>query len=197
MNSLVKAISLVAVGIIVGGAAGAAIDHAVVGQPTSGLSTPTTAPRSTTTQATESSTTTTTTTTPPPVTYRGSISVLPVSDSAVLSVPQSDPDTVSVIQPTSCTITGGIVTATGTVGFVSESYRRAGDVIELYVWGGQPANPVQLVNLPVETPAQLTSPWRITAPLDPALLGELDASSYCNVALQSTHAFMYAGSAGG
>jgi hypothetical protein len=81
-------------------------------------------------------------------------------------------------------------------GFVDEAHERAGDVIELYVWGGPASNPVQLVDLTSETHAQLTSPWQITAPLDEELLSQLDTSSYCNVALQSTHAFMYAGSAG-
>jgi hypothetical protein len=191
--------SLVLVGFIAGGIAGAAIDHSVAGSSRAASTTTsaTTSP-TTTTRVSESDagTTTTTTTTPAPVTYQGSTAVLPISDSAALSVPESDPYDVGVIQPASCTVTGSTVTARGTVGFVDEAHVRAGDVIELYVWGGPGSNPVQLVDLTSETPAQLTSPWQITAPIEGDLLNQLDASSYCNVALQSTHAFMYAGSAG-
>jgi hypothetical protein len=191
---------MVFAGLMVGGIAGAAIDHSVAG-PSHSSSTTTSAipPPTTTTQITQSDegTAPTTTTTPPPVTYQGSTAVLPISDSSVLSVPGSGPNDVSVIQPTSCTVSGSTVTAHGTVGFVDEAYRRAGDVIELYVWGGPADSPVQLVDLTNESPAQLASPWQITAPLDQGLLSQLDASSYCNVALQSTHAFMAAGSAGG
>jgi hypothetical protein len=91
------------------------------------------------------------------------------------------------------------VTAKGGIdGSVTESYRRAGDVIELYVWGGPADSSVQLVDLPNETPSQLTSPWQISAPLDSQVESQSGASPiYCNVALQSTHAFMLAGSAGG
>jgi len=196
MNRTYVVAALVLVGVITGGIAGAAIDHTVAG-PSHPSSTTTTSPRTTTTQVTESvsGSTTTTTTTPAPVTYQGS-TALPISDSATLSVPESDPAEVGVIQPVSCTVTGTTVTARGTVGFVDEGYVRAGDVIELYVWGGPTDNPVQLVDLTSETPAQLTSPWQIRAPLDQGLLNQLDTSSFCNVALQSTHAFMYAGSAG-
>lgn len=179
---------------VVGGIAGAAIDHSIVGSSHTTTNTTSTNPTPTTATSVVASTTTTT---PAPVTYQGTTAVLPISDSSVLSVPESDPDTVDVIQPTSCTVTGGTVTARGTVGFVDEAYVRAGDVIELYVWGGSPNYPVQLVDLTSETPAKLSSPWQITAPLDEGLLGQLGTSSYCNVGLQSTHAFMAAGSAGG
>jgi hypothetical protein len=80
---------------------------------------------------------------------------------------------------------------------VDEADGRAGDVIELYVWGGPAKYPVQLVDLSEETPAQLNSQWQISAPLDPGLLSQMTNSSYCNNALQSTHAFMAAGSADG
>jgi hypothetical protein len=189
---------LVALGVIVGGIAGAAVDHAIDGPSrpgSSATSTTANALRTETNAPTGNGTTTTKGNSPSG--YQSFTLNLPISNSSLLSVPQSDAATVSIIQPKSCKVTGSTVTASGTVGLVDEAYRRSGDVIELYVWGGRAGNPVQLVDLSNETPAQLVTPWKITAPLDPEVLSQLDRSSYCNVAIQSTHAFMYAGSAGG
>jgi hypothetical protein len=83
--------------------------------------------------------------------------------------------------------------------FYAESNVRVGDVVELYVYSGPGAtspNGTQLADLGSERPVPVdgTGAWRVTVPLDPEL-GQ--AAAQCLVAVQSTHAFMGAGNAGG
>jgi len=106
-----------------------------------------------------------------------------------------------VLVPTSCTISGVVATATGTFDrdFYAESNVRVGDVVELYVYSGPGAtasNGTQLADLGSEktVPVNGTGSWTVTVPLDPELV---QAPAECRVAVQSTHAFMGAGNAGG
>jgi hypothetical protein len=106
-----------------------------------------------------------------------------------------------VLVPTSCTITGGVATATGTFDrdFYAESNVRVGDVVELYVYsspGATTPTGTQLADLGSEKtmPVNGTGSWQVTVPIDPEL-GL--AVAECRVAVQSTHAFMAAGDAGG
>jgi hypothetical protein len=94
-----------------------------------------------------------------------------------------------------------VATASGTFSpdFYGESYVRAGDVVELYVYSGPGAtdpNGTQLADLGSEHPVPVgrTGPWQVTVPMD-LELGQ--AAAQCRVAVQSTHAFMGAGNAGG
>jgi len=94
-----------------------------------------------------------------------------------------------------------VATASGTFNpdFFGESYVRAGDVVELYVYsspGATDPNGTQLADLGSEHPVPVgrTGPWQVSVPLDPEL-GLLPTE--CRVAVQSTHAFMGAGNAGG
>jgi hypothetical protein len=103
--------------------------------------------------------------------------------------------------PTSCTIAGGIATASGTFDrdFYAESNVRVGDVVELYVYSGAgPTSPdgTQLADLGAEktVPVDGVGSWQVTVPLDAELAL---APAQCRVAVQSTHAFMGAGDAGG
>jgi hypothetical protein len=105
----------------------------------------------------------------------------------------------AVIAPISCTVSSDVVTAKGSINSADfdESLVRVGDVIELYVFSGaDPQNPIQLGSLNQESPAQLSSAWVATVPLAPSFAAQLGSNSYCDVALQSTHAVMLAGSAG-
>jgi hypothetical protein len=121
-----------------------------------------------------------------------------VRTSVPLSTSGEDP---AVLVPTSCTVVAGVATATGTFNpdFFSESNVRVGDVVELYVYSGPGAttpNGTQLADLGSEQPVPVgrTGPWQVTVPLDSEL--RLSAAQ-CLVAVQSTHAFMGAGNAGG
>ena len=112
--------------------------------------------------------------------------------------PVSAQDTSSneILVPTSCTISGSTVTATGNYsGPVSEGYRRAGDVVELYVYTAPLAgysDGIQQGLLSAEKPPPLgTGPWAVTVPIDPTL-GTPDR---CAVAIQPTHQFENAPSA--
>jgi hypothetical protein len=196
------AVSMI-VALLVGGAAGAAIDHYGINQNRSALppSKQAAKPSGRVTKSSRAPTTTstTTTTTPTtPVTLEGDTQVLPIADSGPLSVPASaQPPT--IIEPSTCTVSGNVATATGTIdqADVDESLIRAGDVIELYVFSGaDPDDPIQLGTLTLETPSQLVPNWVVKVPLAPNFAVQVGVHSYCDVALQSTHAFMLAGSAG-
>jgi hypothetical protein len=94
-----------------------------------------------------------------------------------------------------------VATATGTFDrdFYAESNVRVGDVVELYVYSGPGATTpdgTQLADLGSErtVPVNGTGSWQVSVPMDPELA--LPAAQ-CRVAVQSTHAFMGAGDAGG
>jgi hypothetical protein len=181
--------------LLVGGVAGAAIDHYGI-RPSPSATAPLGRVGKSSVPATTINTTTTTVVTPG--TLEGGTQVLPIADSGLLSVPAlTQPPT--VIEPSTCTINGDVATAKGTVDQtdVDESLVRAGDEIELYVFSGaDPDDPIQLGTLTQETPSQLVPNWVVTVPIAPNFAAQLGIRSYCDVALQSTHAFMLAGSAG-
>lgn len=123
---------------------------------------------------------------------------LPISVSAGLSSSGQDP---SVLQPSSCVVAVGSVHARGafTGGFVPEGYRRYGDVVELYAYNSAADPPsdsdLQVLDLARETPGSMAGggTWTASAPVD----GQVGQPLRCFVAVQSTHAFMAAGNAGG
>jgi hypothetical protein len=127
----------------------------------------------------------------------GPSTTIPLRISVPLSSTGENP---AVLVPTSCTISGGVATASGTFNpdFYGESYVRAGDVVELYVYsapGRVDPDGTQLADLGSEHPVPVdrTGPWQVTVPMD----SELGSAAQCRVAVQSTHAFMGAGDAGG
>lgn len=133
-----------------------------------------------------------------PAASLGSSITIPVHTSVPLSSAGENP---AVLVPTSCTLTGGVATATGTFNrdFYAESNVRVGDVVELYVYSGPgPTTPTgtQLADLAAEKtlPVNGSGPWQVSVPIDPELA---QAPAECRVAVQSTHAFMGAGNAGG
>ena len=156
---------------------------------------------STSTTTTTLAVTTTSAVTPPPPTTR-SVAVpthnLPISVSAQLT---SDQQTPSVLLPSSCQLQAGVVTAKGAVsGPLPEVYIRFGDVVELYAYDTNNTSPlgtdaVQVLDLAAETPGSLLHglTWVASAPMVRGLPEPLR----CFVAIQSTHAFMAAGNAGG
>jgi hypothetical protein len=123
---------------------------------------------------------------------------LPISVSSQLTSDQQDS---SVLVPSSCQLHGGVVTAQGTVtGVLPEVYIRYGDVVELYAYNTtdnppNAANDIQVLALESERPGSLTggSTWTVSAPQANGFPQPLR----CFVGIQSTHAFMGAGSAGG
>jgi len=110
--------------------------------------------------------------------------------------------------PSSCLLHDGIITAQGTLknletpvpnepGVLPDGYLRFGDVVELYAYTttGGPATGVQVLDLTSETTGNLFSgsnSWTVSAPV---ASGDPQPQS-CFVAIQSTHAFMGAPSAG-
>ena len=134
----------------------------------------------------------------PPAASIGPSITIPVHTSVPLSSAGENP---AVLVPTSCTITGGVATATGTFNrdFYAESNVRVGDVVELYVYsspGATTPTGTQLADLASEKtePVNGTGLWQVSVPIDPELV---QAPAECRVAVQSTHAFMGAGDAGG
>jgi hypothetical protein len=130
---------------------------------------------------------------------------LPITTSTVLSSPAEDP---SVLVPKKCTLVGKTLTAQGTFQSppLPEDFTRVGDVVELYAYSVPLSNHVgrlpdqlgtgeQVVDLASETPypMQGSGPWSVSGPVD----SDLPAPQECVVAVQSTHAFMGAGDAGG
>jgi hypothetical protein len=120
---------------------------------------------------------------------------LPITVSAQLS---SDQQGTSILAPASCVLQDGVATATGsfTGGFVPETYIRYGDVVELYVYtAASQGQAIQLANLSAEKPYPIAGqgPWKVTVPV----LTQFATPTNCLVAVQSTHAFMGAGNAGG
>ena len=125
-------------------------------------------------------------------------------DISVQPVDPSNPsaqDSSIILLPSSCSLSNGVVTATGTFngGYVPESYIRIGAVVELYVYSsptGSASRGTQLADLPHEHPFTMggSGPWTVTAPLD-TQLGMTPAS--CQVDVQPTHNFEGAGNAGG
>jgi hypothetical protein len=123
---------------------------------------------------------------------------LPISVSSQLTSDQQDS---SVLVPSSCQLNGGVLTAQGTVtGVLPEGYRRYGDVVELYAYNTADnppngANDIQVLALESEKPGSLSrgTRWMVTAPV----ANGFPRPVRCLVAIQSTHAFMSAGSAGG
>jgi hypothetical protein len=97
-----------------------------------------------------------------------------------------------VLLPSSCSVTGGVATATGTFNAAefAEGYRRVGDVVELYVYtaAGQ-GDAIQIGLLSQEHPVAVTQTglWEVTVPIDTEF-GHQPAQ--CLVAVQSTHAGM-------
>lgn len=127
----------------------------------------------------------------------GNPTSIPVRVSVVLSTTGQDP---SVLLPSSCTITQGVATASGTFNSdaYGETYVRYGDVVELYVYSSpSPSFPTgtQLAQVGTERTVVVGSsgPWQIAVPL---AVSDLQPAQ-CLVAIQSTHAFMGAGNAGG
>ena len=157
---------------------------------------------STSTTTTTLAPTTTSAVTAPPSTTTTSVAVpahtLPISVSTQLTSDQQDP---SVILPSSCQLQAGVVTAKGAVnGPLPEVYIRFGDVVELYAYNTNNTSPigtyaVQVLDLAAESPGSLVHglTWVASAPVAQGLPEPLR----CFVAIQSTHAFMAAGSAGG
>jgi hypothetical protein len=114
---------------------------------------------------------------------------IPVRTSLPLSSANESP---AVLLPTSCTITDGIATAAGTFNplMYGEGYRRAGDVVELYVYSAPSVgDPIQLGELSAEHPVAVTNtgPWVVAVPIDTSF-GQRPGA--CLVAVQSTHAEM-------
>jgi len=137
-----------------------------------------------------------------PTTTTSSVSTqLDISVQPVDPNDPSAPDSSQILLPSSCSLSNGVVTATGTFngGFVSESYIRIGAVVELYVYSSpsDSASPgTQLADLPNEHPFTMggSGTWTVTAPLD-TQIGMIPAS--CQVDVQPTHNFEGAGNAGG
>lgn len=151
---------------------------------------------STTSAATTPSTSVTVTTVAQPDTGGRA---LPVSVSALLSSSQQDP---TILLPSSCDVDAGMVTVHGSFngGFVPEAYRRFGDVVELYAYSSNDdpptGNDLQVLDLGAEKPGSMDTAgntWTAVAPVD----GQVGQPLHCFVAVQSTHAFMGAGNAGG
>jgi hypothetical protein len=123
---------------------------------------------------------------------------LPISVGSQLTSDQQDS---SVLVPSSCQLHGGVLTARGTVtGVLPEVYIRYGDVVELYAYSTTDnppngANDIQVLALESEKPGSLSggTTWTVTAPV----ANGFPLPLRCIVAIQSTHAFMGAGSAGG
>jgi hypothetical protein len=123
---------------------------------------------------------------------------LPILVSSQLT---SDHQDSSVLVPSSCQLQGGVVTAEGTVTEVlPEVYIRYGDVVELYAYNTtdnppNSANDIQVLALESERPGSLTggSTWTVSA----TVANGFPPPLRCFVAIQSTHAFMGAGNAGG
>jgi hypothetical protein len=123
---------------------------------------------------------------------------LPISVSSQLTSDQQDS---SVLVPSSCQLHSGDVTAEGTVnGVLPEVYNRYGDVVELYAYNTidnppNGVNDIQVLALESERPGSLTggTTWTVSAPVTNGFPPPLR----CFVAIQSTHAFMGAGNAGG
>lgn len=122
---------------------------------------------------------------------------LPISVSAELSSPGQDP---SILIPSACHYQNGSLEAHGTFqgNFAQEVYVRYGDVAELYAFAAPAdgnAQGVQVAELSAEQPYRLEGkgPWKVTVPVD----SKLGTPVKCVIAVQSTHAFMAAGSAGG
>ena len=115
---------------------------------------------------------------------------LPITMSRQLSSSSQDP---SILAPSSCTLSNGVLIAEGTIngGFVPEGYARDGDVIELYAysvgWTSTDQSPagVQVADLTAERPGNLADPWQVSAPANL----QLGTPIQCVVAVQSTHAF--------
>lgn len=154
--------------------------------------------RAVTTTTTTSTIPMSTTTTPMATNPTAAGQQLSISVSTQLSSTGQDP---SILRPSSCVVDNGTVTAQGTFngGFVPETYVRFGDVVELYAYDapsmenhGQQS---QVADLGLEKPfaMQGNGPWTVSVPADPAHL----TPNQCLVAVQSTHAFMAAGNAGG
>ncbi len=150
-----------------------------------------------TTSTTQVLTSTPTTSTSGPATATTAAGAqLPITDSTPLSSDGLDPS--SIISPTSCTLQNGTLTARGTFASGSESLGRSGDVVELYAYtapvdGGQT---YQVIDLASEHPFALgggSGSWSVTGLVDT----QVGVPADCFVAIQSTHAFMGAGSAGG
>lgn len=184
--------------LVVGGVIGGLVDHYAIkggsGAPEGAGATATST--STSTSATGAAAPTTSTTSPgtssTPAT--GSRS-LPVSVSQTLSSAGQAP---SILLPASCTVDAGVATAKGkTTGVPPEVYRRYGDVVELYVFSGTTGAALQLATLPAESPGTLGGTWTATVPIAPGFGNLLGPAAVCEVAVQSTHAFMGAGNAGG
>ena len=123
----------------------------------------------------------------------------PVSLQILVSPELSSPGqgvNASDLLPTSCTFTqtqrggAGVVTAKGTFAAYYEEYGRYGDVVELYVFTGNPKTSpttTQLAQLPNPTePPLSTGSWEVSSPIV-ARPGE---QVFCLVAVQSTHAFI-------
>jgi hypothetical protein len=98
------------------------------------------------------------------------------------------------------TLTGLIVPSGTGPGVLPEVYRRFGDVVELYAFNTTDTNPdgvsdVQVLDLGSESPGSLVSPptWTASAPVAEGF----PPPRICFVAIQSTHAFMGGGNAGG
>jgi hypothetical protein len=161
----------------------------------------------TTTVASKASSEPTVTSSSPPSSSTTTTSTSSVStplDISVQPVNPSDPSAPNsslILLPSSCSISNGVVTATGTFngGYVPESYIRIGAVVELYVYSSPTSSAsqgTQLADLPNEHPFTMggSGPWTVTAPLD-TQLGMTPAG--CQVDVQPTHNFEGAGNAGG
>jgi hypothetical protein len=112
---------------------------------------------------------------------------LPISVQPTISGSGADS---SILLPSSCTLSGNIVTATGTFngGFVPEVYNRVGAVVELYVYSGLGAQGNQIADLNNQQTYRMVGngPWTVTTPL----LSGIGSPESCQVAAQATHNFV-------
>jgi hypothetical protein len=102
----------------------------------------------------------------------------------------------SILEPTSCQLTGTTVTARGGYangGFVPNVYNRYGDIIALYVFAApSPGYPrgVQMGASSASAAPQvgIQAPWQVSASFDPSI----GTPATCVVAAQPTHAVQLA-----
>jgi len=134
-----------------------------------------------------------TTTGPGQVAPPTSLPIAVQSDSDMQAAGNAGP-TSSVLVPTSCSVSGSTVTATGTYqgGFAPNVYNRYGDVVVLYVFGAPSAGYAQGAQLGVspvaDAPAVGSGTWQVSAGIDTST-GRPDR---CVVAAQPTHAPQFA-----
>jgi hypothetical protein len=126
-------------------------------------------------------TTTTTSRAVPP----GQLPISVESDSQMQAEGNNGPSS-SILDPTSCEISGTTATARGTIQTSYEAYNRYGDIIVLYVFGpsstGYPQGPQIGVSSASTSPPVGAGSWQVSAPIDSGM-----TAARCVVAAQPTH----------